>query len=115
MAGKFALVDQIIDPLKVFALHIAGACRDLVPIILVIVVFQMAVLRQPFPALVDVIVGLIFVILGLALFLLGLEIGLFPIGEALAEAFARKGSLFAFGTLLTISELLTCIRNFNVI
>ena len=94
MAGKFALVDQIIDPLKVFALHIVGACRDLVPIILVIVVFQLAVLRQPFPALVDVIVGLIFVILGLALFVLGLEIGLFPIGEALAEAFAHKGSLF---------------------
>jgi hypothetical protein len=34
------------------------------------------------------------VVMGLALFVLGLEIGLFPIGEAMAEAFARKGSLF---------------------
>jgi hypothetical protein len=71
-----------------------GACRDLVPIILVITIFQLAVLRQPFPALLDVIVGLILVILGLALFVLGLEMGLFPIGEAMAEAFAHKGSLF---------------------
>jgi hypothetical protein len=34
------------------------------------------------------------VILGLALFVRGLEMGLFPIGENMAYAFARKGSLF---------------------
>ncbi len=84
----------LINPLKGFALHIAGACRDLIPIILVIMVFQMLVLRQPFPELLDVLVGLILVILGLALFVLGLEMGLFPIGEVMAEAFAQKGSLF---------------------
>ena len=83
-----------LKPLKDFGLHILGACRDLVPIILVIAVFQLLVLRQPFPELIKVIVGLILVIGGLALFILGLEIGLFPIGEAMAEAFARKGSLF---------------------
>lgn len=83
-----------LKPLKDFGLHILGACRDLVPIILVIAVFQLLVLRQPFPELIKVIVGLILVIVGLALFILGLEIGLFPIGEAMAEAFARKGSLF---------------------
>ena len=94
MAWKTELIDHIVIPLKGFALHIVGACRDLVPIILVITIFQLAVLRQPFPALLDVIVGLILVILGLALFVLGLEMGLFPIGEAMAEAFAHKGSLF---------------------
>ena len=61
---------------------------------LVIAVFQLAVLQQPFPQLAEVIVGLALVILGLALFVVGLEIGLFPIGEAMAVAFARKGSLF---------------------
>jgi len=68
-------------------------------------------LRQPFPELLNVIVGLILVILGLALFILGLEIGLFPIGEAMAEAFARKGSLlwlllfgFGLGFSTTIAE-----------
>ena len=94
MAWKTEQNDHFIIHLKAFALHILGACRDLAPIILVITIFQLVVLRQPFPALLDVIVGLILVILGLALFVLGLELGLFPIGEAMAEAFARKGSLF---------------------
>ncbi len=91
---KTELFNHIIITLKGFALHILGACRDLIPIILVIVVFQMLVLRQPFPEIAEVLIGLVLVILGLALFVLGLEIGLFPIGEAMAEAFAQKGSLF---------------------
>ena len=71
-----------------------GSARDVSPIIGVIVVFQILVLRQPFPELASVLAGLGLVILGLALFVIGLEIGLFPLGEALAEEFARKGSLF---------------------
>ena len=48
------------------------------------------------------LIGTTFVIIGLMLFVRGLETGLFPIGEALAVAFARKGSLiwlliFGFG------------------
>lgn len=72
----------------------AGAVRDLTPIVVVIAFFQILVLRQPFPDLEAVLVGLLLVVVGLALFVRGLEMALFPIGEALAEAFARKGSLF---------------------
>lgn len=86
--------EGILQPLKGISLHVIGACRDLAPIVIVIAVFQLLVLRQPFPHFVDMLVGLISVILGLALFVLGLETGLFPIGEAMAEAFAFKGSLF---------------------
>jgi hypothetical protein len=71
-----------------------GACRDLAPIVLVIAVFQILVLRQPLTELVSILFGLVLVVFGLALFVLGLDIGLFPLGEALAEEFARKGSLF---------------------
>ncbi len=79
-----------------------GSIRDLTPIVLVVVFFQAVVLRQPFPNLADTLVGLLFVMLGLGLFIRGLDMALFPIGEALAGAFARKGSvfwllLFAFG------------------
>ena len=42
----------------------------------------------------DILVGLLFVVLGLTLFIRGLEMGLFPIGETMAYAFARKGSVF---------------------
>jgi len=88
-----------------------GACRDLAPIIGVIAGFQLLVLRQPFPELLSVLAGLGLVVLGLALFVVGLEIGLFPLGEALAEEFARKGSLFwlllfafALGAGTTVAE-----------
>jgi len=94
MKEPIAFSDRIVKILKIFAIHMVGSFRDLVPIICVIAVFQLLVLRQPFPELVDMIIGLVLVILGLAFFVMGLEIGLFPIGEAMAEAFARKGSLF---------------------
>lgn len=94
MRERTEFFDQLGSMLKIFGTHVLGACRDLLPIVLVIAVFQLAVLQQPFPQLAGVIVGLVLVILGLALFVLGLEIGLFPIGEAMAVAFARKGSLF---------------------
>jgi hypothetical protein len=73
----------------------AGSFRDLLPIILVIAFFQIAVLQQPFPDLERVLVGLVFVVVGLSLFVQGLETGLFPLGEDMAHAFARKGSLIA--------------------
>lgn len=81
---------------------VLGTVRDLAPIVLIIAFFQIVVLRQPVDDLGGIAVGLIFVMLGLAVFIRGLEMALFPIGEALAESFARKGSLiwlmlFAFG------------------
>ena len=69
--------------------------QDLAPIVLVIAFFQIVVIQQPFPNLWNVVAGLACVVVGLALFIQGLESGLFPIGEALAQGFARKGSVFA--------------------
>lgn len=90
---------------------IAAAARDLTPLVSVITFFQMVVLRQPFPNLDEVLVGCIFVVLGLTLFVRGLEMGLFPLGEAMAAAFVRKGSLsallafaFALGFGTTFAE-----------
>ena len=68
--------------------------KDLLPIIIVIAFFQIIVLRQPLPNFVEVIFGSVLVVFGLMLFVQGLEMGLFPIGEAMAQALARKGSLF---------------------
>jgi len=68
--------------------------QDLLPIIVVIGFFQLVVLQQPIPHLERILVGTALVILGLTLFVRGLEMGLFPIGESMAWAFARKGSLF---------------------
>ncbi len=87
------------------------ALIDLIPIIAVVVFFQSVVIRQPFPQIGEVIFGFVFVIIGLMLFVEGLEIGLFPIGETMAYALAKKGSLmwlmifsFALGFSTTIAE-----------
>ena len=71
-----------------------GSLRDLAPIILVIGFFQFVVLQQPVPNLERILAGVLLVALGLTFFIRGLEMGLFPIGESMAYAFARKGSLF---------------------
>ena len=81
----------------------AGALRDLAPIFIVIAFFQIVVLQQPFPDIGKVLVGTVCVVLGLVFFIQGLETGLFPLGEAMAGAFARRGSalaLFAFAFCL---------------
>jgi hypothetical protein len=96
-----------------------GASRDLTPIVLVIFLFQLLVLRQPFPELVSILAGLGLVILGLALFVVGLDMGLFPLGEALGEEFVQKGSLFwllsfafalGFGTTVAEPALIAVTR-----
>jgi len=97
-------LQQIISPLW-------QSTRDLLPIIVVIAFFQIFVLQKPIPNMGQLLIGTAFVVLGLSLFIKGLEVGLFPIGESMAYAFARKGSvlwllLFAFslGFGTTIAE-----------
>jgi uncharacterized membrane protein (DUF2068 family) len=68
--------------------------RDLLPIILVIGFFQLIVLQQPIPNFGEITLGIVFVVIGLTLFVKGLNMGLFPIGESMAYAFASKGNLF---------------------
>ena len=91
--------------------RLGSALADLVPIIVVVAFFQVVVLRQPFPQLGEIVLGGVLVVFGLMLFIEGLEIGLFPIGEAMADALAQKGSLFwlftfsfALGFSTTVAE-----------
>jgi hypothetical protein len=94
-----------------FLQSIRDSVRDLLPIIAVVAFFQWVVLRQPMPNLGEMLYGTGMVILGLTLFVRGLEMGLFPVGEAMAHGFARKGSLlwllafaFALGFSTTVAE-----------
>jgi hypothetical protein len=74
--------------------NLLSNARDLAPIVLVIGFFQLAVLQQPLPNVGDLAVGMLLVLAGLTLFIRGLDLGLFPLGESMAYAFARKGSVF---------------------
>jgi len=85
--------------------------RDLAPIALVIVVFQVFIIREPVDGMLSLLFGSALVVAGLTCFIFGLRIALFPIGESIAHALARKGSalwlfLFAFalGFGTTIAE-----------
>ncbi len=82
------------DTIKKLLNAMLGSLRDLLPIVLVILFFQLVVLQQPLPDVGQLLLGVVFVILGLTFFIHGLEQGLFPIGESMAHAFARKGSAF---------------------
>jgi len=73
---------------------LGDSARDLAPIVVVIALFQFAVLRRPIPNLGELLVGGLFVVIGLSLFVEGLKLALFPIGEHMARDFAAKGSLF---------------------
>lgn len=84
---------------------------DLLPIVAVVTVFQLLVVRQAFPDLLNIVYGLAMVVLGLSLFIEGLRIGLFPIGENMAVELTKKGNLFwlltyafALGFSTTIAE-----------
>jgi len=96
---------------KGFLKSLLNSFYDLLPIVVVIGFFQLVVLQQPIPNLLEILTGSFFVLIGLTLFVQGLEMGLFPLGESLAFAFARKGSLtwlllfaFALGFGTTVAE-----------
>jgi hypothetical protein len=84
----------LIKSLKAFMRTTGESLRDLAPIIVVIAFFQLIVLGQPIPNFFELLFGTFLVILGLTFFIVGLEMGLFPLGESMAHAFARKGSVF---------------------
>ncbi len=76
---------MMIDYFTDFALILFYTMRDVLPILLLIIFFQLVVLKQPVPHLKKMIVGGIYVVLGLALCLMGLEKALFPVGKIMAS------------------------------
>ncbi|MBW6477426.1 MAG: DUF1538 domain-containing protein [Chromatiales bacterium] len=97
--------------LQAFWHTLIHAFRNLLPIIIVVAVFQALIIRQVPDGLVAISIGLLVVVLGVALFLQGLEMGVFPIGKSLSNAFARRGSIpillsfgFAMGFAAVIAE-----------
>jgi hypothetical protein len=93
--------------------------RDLLPILLVIMTFQVLILGRPAGELLALVEGAVCVVLGLTLFTYGLELALFPLGESLAHALARRGSvallvtfafLLGFGTTIAEPALIAVAR-----
>ncbi len=67
---------------------------DVIPILAILVGFQLFVLREKIPNLKRVAFGFFFVLIGLAFFLQGLEQTLFPIGRLMAEQLTNPSFIF---------------------
>lgn len=91
---------MVIDYITDFALILLYTLRDVLPILVLIIFFQIVVIKKPIPHLKKVILGGIFVVLGLALFLMGLEKALFPVGNIMATQLSDPSFIGATGAEL---------------
>lgn len=82
------------DSLIALAKDALSSTRDLLPIVLVISIFQVFVFRESAAGLISMATGALLVVAGLTSFIFGLRLALFPVGEGLAHALAQKGSVF---------------------
>ncbi|MCL0039871.1 DUF1538 domain-containing protein [Thermodesulfovibrionales bacterium] len=58
--------------------------RDILPLAATILLFQLIILKQGIPNVMQIVKGFFFVLLGLYTFIHGLKLGLFPLGEYMA-------------------------------
>ncbi|GAB3272393.1 DUF1538 domain-containing protein [Arthrobacter pigmenti] len=99
------------EHLRQFAREFLKALRNLLPIVAVVVLFQLLVFRSMPENPVSLAVGLLIVAIGIGLFLYGLDLSVFPVGKNLANQFVRRGALglllpfgFAIGFAASIAE-----------
>ena len=81
-----------------------ATCRDVLPIILLIVGFQLLVLRQSIPNLRRLVIGGVYVVIGLALFLAGLEKALFPLGKIMAAQLSDPAFIYGADEIVTSGD-----------
>ena len=110
-------MEILFNPLKL----LLATARDVLPVLGLLIFFQLAILRQPIPRPGRIIFGFCLVLVGITCFLSGLDLALFPIGRTMAlqlTGAAQKGGtatawaaygwvyLFAFmvGFSTTIAE-----------
>ena len=105
------MLKVFLQPLFAFVGATLQSVRDLAPIVVVIALFQLVVIGQPMPDWLSLLAGTVVIVAGLSFFIFGLQMGLFPLGESMAHAFVRKGSLlalllyaFALGFGTTVAE-----------
>ena len=75
---------------------------DVIPIIALIVFFQLFILRQSIPRPRRLAFGFVFVLLGLTFFLVGLELALFPLGKLMATQLSSPA--FVFGAEIAVAN-----------
>ena len=85
----------MLESLELFGETLMYTLRDVSPIIVILLVFQAAVLRRKPANVWGIVTGSVMVLLGLALFLIGLDQALFPIGETMARQLTEEARTVA--------------------
>lgn len=80
--------------IELFLSTMQSTLRDVLPIALVLLGFQLFVLREKIAHAWRVLRGFVYVLLGLALFLMGLEEAIFPLGEVMATQLTNPQFLY---------------------
>jgi Protein of unknown function (DUF1538) len=68
-----------------FALKLLETGQNILPISLIILAFQLLVIRKPFPHPRKTIIGFFYLLLGIVFLLEGLDLALFPLGSLMAS------------------------------
>ena len=85
----------MLESLELFGETLMYTLRDVSPIIVILLVFQAAVLRCKPANVWGIVTGSVMVLLGLALFLIGLDQALFPVGETMARQLTEEAKSVA--------------------
>lgn len=80
---------------------VCATVDDVLPIIAILIGFQVLVLRRPIPNLGRILTGFVLVLLGLAFFIQGLETALFPLGKLMAAQLTAPEFLGLVGDEVT--------------
>ncbi|MGD9662472.1 MAG: DUF1538 domain-containing protein [Porticoccaceae bacterium] len=94
--------------IKLFGHSFLHALKNLLPIVAVVLLFQVVILQQIPADSLSMAIGLLIVAVGVALFLQGLELSIFPVGKSLSNQFSKRGStlvLLFFGFCLGFSAV----------
>ncbi len=87
-----------------FQQSLIATAGDMLPIIVILFGFQLAVIRRRIPNLKRVLIGFFYVLLGLSLFLLGLDQAIFPLGEQMATQLSNPAFILD-GIERTVDQL----------
>ena len=79
-------MEILFNPVKL----LLATAKDVVPVLALLVFFQMVVLRQPIPRPGRIIFGFFLVLAGMACFLGGLDLALFPVGRSMANMLSEN-------------------------
>ena len=82
---------------------ILGLLKDVLPIAVILLGFQILILKRPIHNPARVFVGLLFVLFGLALFLEGLELALFPLGRLMAQQLTSPSFVLGEGVEVIVA------------